>query len=170
MASGSPHPNCSVGTRPTGTRRTGTRLTGPFHAPTFVNIERISTRCGGTPPGRASFATKYVDEGLLGYDPQGATRVRMSLMPAAVARRLDVRTTPVARRLAFVDDLVRAGYEVHVNLSPVIVHDGWLDDWVAAEVIFLTHDAQLYEVTLGWHPAAEELLWTREWQEQKRPE
>ena len=51
-----------------------------------------STRCGGTPPGRASFATKYVDEGLLGYDPQGATRVRMSLMPAAVARRVDVRT------------------------------------------------------------------------------
>ena len=140
------------------------------------------------PDAKASFATKYVNEDLLAYDPRGATRVRMSLMPTAVARTVDVRTTPIARRLAFVDDLVRAGYEVHVNLSPVIAYDGWLDDWaelcdqidaalspaakaqLAAEVIFLTHNAQLHEVNLGWHPAAEELLWTPEWQEQKRSE
>jgi spore photoproduct lyase family protein len=140
------------------------------------------------PNAKASFATKYVNPDILAYDPRGATRVRVSLMPAAVARTVDVRTTPIARRLAFVDDLVRAGYEAHVNLSPVIAYDGWLDDWaelcdqidaalspaakaqLAAEVIFLTHNAQLHEVNLGWHPAAEELLWTPEWQEQKRSE
>ncbi|WP_433260782.1 hypothetical protein ACQPZF_25040 [Actinosynnema sp. CS-041913] len=27
------------------------------------------------------------------------------------------------------DDFHAAGYEVHVNLSPVVVHDGRLDDW-----------------------------------------
>jgi spore photoproduct lyase family protein len=152
------------------------------------NVRDLVALFRSLPNAKASFATKYVNEDLLAYDPRGATRVRMSLMPAAVARTVDVRTTPIARRLAFVDELVRAGYEVHVNLSPVIVYDGWLDDWaelcdqidaalspaakaqLAAEVIFLTHNAQLHEVNLGWHPAAEELLWTPGWQEQKRSE
>lgn len=140
------------------------------------------------PHAKASFATKYVNPALLDYDPQGKTRVRVSLMPAATARVVDVRTSPMAERLAFVDALVRAGYEVHLNLSPVIVQDGWIDDYaelfaqiddalspaakaqLAAEVIFLTHNAELHEVNLAWHPAAEELLWTPEWQEEKRSE
>jgi len=81
---------------------------------------------------------------------------------------------------------VAAGYEVHVNLSPVIVADGRLDAWdellgeldagtgpaakaqMGAEVIFLTHNDRLHEVNLGWHPRAEELLWTPETQEPKR--
>ena len=37
-----------------------------------------------------------------------------------------------------------------------------------AEVIFLTHNEQLHEVNLGWHPNAERLLWTPEVQERKR--
>jgi spore photoproduct lyase len=81
---------------------------------------------------------------------------------------------------------VAAGYEVHVNLSPVVVRDGWLDDWaalldalgegtgpaakaqLAAEVIFLTHNEGLHEVNLGWHPKAEEVLWRPDLQERKR--
>ena len=138
------------------------------------------------PNAKASFATKYVNPAILDYDPQRKTRVRVSLMPRDVARVVDVRTSPIAQRLAFVNELVRAGYEVHVNLSPVVAYDGWLDDWaalcdeidaalspdakaqLAAEVIFLTHNAQLHEVNLGWHPQAEALLWTPEWQEEKR--
>ena len=41
-------------------------------------------------------------------------------------------------------------------------------DQMAAEVIFLTHNDRLHEVNLGWHPRAEELLWTPETQEPKR--
>ena len=37
-------------------------------------------------------------------------------------------------------------------------------------MIFLTHDERLHEVNLGWHPGAERLLWTPEWQEGKREE
>jgi len=37
----------------------------------------------------------------------------------------------------------------------------------AAEVIFLTHNEQLHEVNLGWHPKAERLLWTPETQQAK---
>jgi spore photoproduct lyase family protein len=138
------------------------------------------------PTAKASFATKFVNRELLSLDPQGRTRVRFSLMPDRVARVVDVRTSPMAERIAAIDDFVRAGYEVHLNFSPVIAYDGWLDDWgalldairetvppaaqaqLAAEVIFLTHNAGLHEVNLGWHPGAERLLWTPEWQEEKR--
>lgn len=140
------------------------------------------------PRAKASWATKYVNRALLALEPAGRTRVRFSLMPERVARVVDVRTSPVADRIAALDDFVRAGYEVHLNFSPVIAYDGWLDDWaallgevdagiapatraqLAAEVIFLTHDERLHGVNLGWHPAAERLLWTPEWQEPKRDE
>ena len=36
-----------------------------------------------------------------------------------------------------------------------------------AEVIFLTHNEQLHEVNLQWHPKAEEFLWRPDLQEQK---
>jgi DNA repair photolyase len=48
----------------------------------------------GLPDAKASFATKYVNPDLLGYDPRGRTRVRFSLMPRRPARVLDVRTSP----------------------------------------------------------------------------
>ena len=138
------------------------------------------------PTAKASFATKWVNRELLDYDPRGRTRVRVSLMPRAVAKLLDVRAHPVEHRIAAIDDFVAAGYEVHVNLSPVVVHDGWLAAWrgllgeldagigpaakaqLKAEVIFLTHNDRLHEVNLGWHPRAEELLWRPELQEPKR--
>jgi DNA repair photolyase len=137
------------------------------------------------PSAKGSFATKFVNPDLLSYDPQGGTRVRMSLMPAHIAKLVDVRTSPIAERISFVNDLVAAGYEVHVNLSPVIVYDGWEADWanlfnqidqtlsaaskrqLKAEVIFLTHNAQLHEVNLQWHPKAEDLLWRPDLQEKK---
>ena len=138
------------------------------------------------PTAKASFATKHVNRDLLGYDPQGRTRIRFSVMPAGTAKLLDIRTDPVAVRIAAVDDFVDAGYEVHLNLSPVVVHEGWLEDWsalfdqlddalsdrakqqAACEIIFLTHNAGLHEVNLGWHPKAEELLWRPDIQETKR--
>jgi spore photoproduct lyase len=138
------------------------------------------------PHAKASFATKAVNRDLLTYDPAGATRIRFSLMPQDVSTVVDVRTSKIAERLAALDDFLEAGFEVHVNLSPVIVVDGWLDAWrdllvalgdatspatkaqLAAEVIFLTHNEALHEVNLGWHPRAEQLLWRPELQEAKR--
>ncbi|YCK39572.1 spore photoproduct lyase family protein [Actinomadura sp. ATCC 39365] len=140
------------------------------------------------PNAKASFATKYVNRDLLGWDPRGRTRVRFSLMPAADSKLLDIRTSPVAERIDAINDFVAAGYEVHVNLSPVVVRDGWLADWaellerlddalspearaqLAAEVIFLTHNDRLHQVNLGWHPKAEEVLWRPELQQAKRSE
>jgi spore photoproduct lyase len=150
------------------------------------NVRDLVTAFAAMPTAKASFATKHVNRDLLGYDPRGRTRVRFSVMPAEVARVVDVRTDPVPERIAAVDDFVAAGYEVHLNLSPVIVGEGWLDGWAAlltelddvlspaakaqaaAEVIFLTHNAGLHEVNLGWHPKGEELLWRPDVQEAKR--
>jgi spore photoproduct lyase len=138
------------------------------------------------PNAKASFATKHVNTDLLGWDPQGRTRIRFSLMPARDSKLLDIRTTPIEQRIAAIDDFVAAGYEVHVNFSPVVVRDGWLADWselldqldaglgpaakaqLAAEVIFLTHNRDLHEVNVGWHPKAEELLWRPDLQQAKR--
>ena len=137
------------------------------------------------PNAMASFATKLVNRDLLTYDPAGKTRIRFSLMPAVRARLLDVRTSPVPERLAAVNDFVAAGYEVHLNFSPVVVYDGWQAEYaelfdqvdaalsaaakaqLACEVIFLTHHDGLHVVNLGWHPRAEELLWTPHNQESK---
>ncbi len=138
------------------------------------------------PGAKATFATKFVNPALLGYDPQGKTRIRFSLMPAHVAKVVDVRTTPMAERIAAINDFVAAGYEVHLNFSPVIIYSGWTQDWaqlfahladvlspaakaqLAAEIIYLTHNAELHEINLQWHPKAEDLLWTPQWQETKQ--
>jgi spore photoproduct lyase family protein len=138
------------------------------------------------PNAKASFATKLVNRDLLGYDPQGGTRVRFSLMPHDMSKQIDLRTSRISDRIAAINDFVEAGYEVHLNFSPVIVHDGWLELWaelfdqidaatnaaakrqLACEIIFLTHNEALHEVNLGWHPRGEDLLWRPDLQQVKR--
>lgn len=150
------------------------------------NVRDLVTCFRDLPTAKASFATKHVNRDLLDWDPRGRTRIRFSLMPARDAKLLDIRTSPVAERIAAIDDFVAAGYEVHVNFSPVVVREGWLEDWaelldqldagigaparaqLAAEVVFLTHNDRLHEVNLGWHPKAEELLWRPDLQQPKR--
>jgi spore photoproduct lyase len=150
------------------------------------NVRDLVDLFARIPNAKASFATKLVNLGLLDYDPRGGTRVRFSLMPAETSKLVDVRTSKIADRIAAIDDFVEAGYEVHLNFSPVIVHDNWLDDWavlldqiadgtnertkaqLAAEVIFLTHNEALHDVNMGWHPRGEELLWRPDLQQLKR--
>jgi spore photoproduct lyase family protein len=152
------------------------------------NVRDLVELFRSLPGAKASFATKHVNRDLLTWDPQLRTRIRFSLMPHADAKLLDIRTSPIAERIAAIDDFVAAGYEVHVNFSPVVVRDGWLADWaelldqldaglgpaakaqLAAEVIFLTHNRDLHQVNLGWHPQAEQLLWRPDLQQGKRSE
>ncbi|GAA4774281.1 spore photoproduct lyase family protein [Actinomycetospora chlora] len=135
---------------------------------------------------KASFATKHVNRDLLALDPRGGTRVRFSLMPRRDARLLDIRTDTIDDRIAAIDDFVAAGYEVHLNFSPVVLRERWQSEWAllldeltdrlpepvkaqaACEVILLTHHEGLHEVNLGWHTQAEDVLWRPEAQEAKR--
>ena len=152
------------------------------------NVRDLVALFRGLPNAKASFATKWVNRDLLDYDPQGRTRIRFSLMPARIAKIVDVRTAPIPERIAAIDDFLAAGYEVHVNFSPVILYEGWEADWaelfaeiddrlsdaakaqLKCEIIMLTHNAGLHAVNLGWHPKAEALLWRPDIQEAKRSE
>ena len=137
------------------------------------------------PNAKGTFATKWVNRAMLSYDPQRKTRVRFSLMPHRMAKLVDVRTSPISERIAAMNDFCEAGYEVNVNFSPVVIEDGWLENYdelwdemndvlrpevkanLVAEIIFLTHHAGLHEVNLQWHPRAEAVLWQPDLQERK---
>ncbi|KQT53493.1 radical SAM protein [Methylobacterium sp. Leaf456] len=152
------------------------------------NVRDLVALFRALPNAKASFATKWVNRDLLDYDPRGRTRIRFSLMPARIAKIVDVRTAPIPERIAAIDDFLAAGYEVHVNFSPVILYEGWEADWaelfteiddrlsdaakaqLKCEIIMLTHNAGLHAVNLGWHPKAEALLWRPDIQEAKRSE
>src|SRR5690606_12385559 len=89
------------------------------------NVADLVATFRDLPTANASFPTKFVNRELLGYDPRGRTRIRFSLMPENDAKLLDIRTSTVGERIAAIDDFVEAGYEVHLNFSPVVLRDGW---------------------------------------------
>lgn len=140
------------------------------------------------PTAKASFATKFVNPDLLLLEPRARTRVRFSLMPPDDSRLLDIRTSPVEHRIGAAADFVEAGYEVHFNLSPVVIRPGWEQAWAqllqhmddvlprtvkdqaAAEVIMLTHNRDLHDVNMAWHPRAEDAIWRPDLQQPKRSE
>lgn len=136
---------------------------------------------------KATFATKYVNEQLLNYQPEGKARIRFSLMPQAISSIVETKTSPIVERIAAISRFIEAGYEVHINFSPIIVYDGWLHDYqqlfimldqmlptavkpsVQAECIFLTHNAWQHERNLErGHIRSENLLWQPSLQEQKK--
>lgn len=135
------------------------------------------------PKAMGSFATKYVNNKLLDYNPEGKIRIRFSLMPQSYADELEPNTSSIIDRIEAIDRFVDAGYDVHINFSPVIVTAGWLDkyrelfemvdskvkskDKVKAEVIFLTHNEGKHEYNLQHSLPGEHLLWRPEIQEDK---
>ncbi|MFD5887972.1 spore photoproduct lyase family protein [Streptomyces sp. NPDC060334] len=150
------------------------------------NVADLIRSFARRPSAKASFATKFVNPDLLLLDPRGRTRVRFSVMPQQDSTLLDIRTSPVRDRIAAAGDFLEAGYEVHFNLSPVVLRPDWERDWslllrhmddvlpravkeqAAAEVIMLTHNNDLHDLNLGWHPRAEEALWRPDLQQPKR--
>lgn len=135
------------------------------------------------PQAMGSFATKYVNEKLLEYNPEGKIRIRFSLMPQKYANLLEPNTTSIDLRIKAIDRFIKAGYDVHINFSPVIVTDNWLveygelfrqvqgivenKDKVKAEVIFLTHNVNKHMYNLENNIPGEELLWNPATQEGK---
>lgn len=137
------------------------------------------------PRAMGSFATKYVNEKLLEYNPEGKIRIRFSLMPQVYADQLEPKTSSIIDRLKVINDFIDAGYDVHVNFSPVIISEGWYSNYaelfattdmliknqnkhkVKAEVIFLTHNKGKHEYNLANNLSGEHLLWRPEIQEDK---
>lgn len=149
----------------------------------------LVTEFAKMPYAKAAFATKTVNDDFWArFEPRRKTRIRYSVMPQSIARRVDIGTSPISERIASVNKLVAAGYEVHFNFSPIIIYgeNEWRRDWVElwreiddtltleaksqlmCEVFFLTHSEDLHETNLQWNPKGEELLWSPEIQVPKK--
>ena len=137
------------------------------------------------PLAMGSFATKYVNEDLLEFNPEGKVRVRFSLMPQKYSSILEPNTSSIKDRITAVNKFIEAGYDVHLNFSPVVVTDTWLHDYkilfnqvnklinddyksnISCEVIFLTHNKQKHEYNVKNNIPGEDMLWNPEVQEDK---
>jgi len=135
------------------------------------------------PIAMGSFATKYVNVNLINYNPEGKIRIRFSLMPQNISDKLEPNTSKIIDRIKAIDAFIDAGYDVHINFSPVVVYDNWLEDYkdlfhmvntyvdykdiVKCEVIFLTHNKHKHHYNVNAGLTGEELLWTPENQESK---
>lgn len=135
------------------------------------------------PIAMATFATKIIPVEFLNFNPDKKVRIRFSLMPQVVSDELEPNTPAIIDRIKAVDAFIDAGYEVHLNFSPVIVYENWLKDYeflfqmcndyidykdeVKCEVIFLTHNKRKHYVNQENNVKGEVLLWTPHNQESK---
>ncbi len=138
-----------------------------------------------SPKAMGSFATKYVNVNLLNYNPEKKIRIRFSLMPQKYSDLLEPNTSKIVDRIQAINTFIEAGYDVHINFSPVIVTDNWLEEYkdlfqlvdilindsyknqVKCEVIFLTHNKNKHIDNLNNNVKGEDLLWNPEIQENK---
>jgi spore photoproduct lyase len=136
-------------------------------------------------PIMGTFATKYVNDKLLDYNPDKKIRIRFSLMPQSLSDILEPNTSLISERIEAINDFYYAGYDVHINFSPIIIIPGakslyedlfkkidyYVDDKIKndilAECIMLTHNKGMHEYNLEHNPEVEELLWNPEIQEDK---
>lgn len=132
-----------------------------------------------------TFATKHVNKKLLDFNPEFKARIRFSLMPQELSDILEPNTSKIIDRIKGINDFINAGWDVHINFSPVIIKSGTknmyenlfklindivLDEYkprVKAEVIMLTHNEKMHILNLDENPEAEELLWDEDRQEVK---
>ena len=79
-------------------------------------------------------------------------------MPESMRYKHEPNTSTILERIKAIDIFIEAGYDVHINFSPIIVTDTWLQDYeelfnlvnnnvvnknvVFAECIFLTHNVK----------------------------
>ena len=115
------------------------------------------------PKAMGTAATKYVNKKLLDYNANRKVRIRFSIMPQVLADKLEPNTSKIIDRIKAVNDFYEAGYDVHLNYSPIIMYDDFVKDYtnlfqlvdsivdssiknkVKAECIFLTHNKDMHK-------------------------
>jgi spore photoproduct lyase len=126
---------------------------------------------------KSTFATKYPTR-MREYkiDPQ-KNRVRVSLMPQVYSSVLEPNTDKIEDRLSSIKKL-QQHFEVHINFSPIIYHDNWLQEYeklfqqlkgvdFKSECIFLTYNEIQYKRN---SEPVNELCWRPDIQENKNSE
>lgn len=131
-----------------------------------------------TPKAKSTFATKYpsmFNPGFYDLDPI-KHRIRVSLMPQIYSDILEPKTDLISDRIQSIPKL-QEYMEVHINFSPIIYTEGWLDEYrklfeeikaaginTKCECIFLTHNIHQHERN---NQAVRDLLWRPDIQESK---
>jgi spore photoproduct lyase len=149
----------------------------------YYNWQNIFSFFRDHPIAKATLATKIIPINFLEFDPKYKVRIRFSLMPQKLSSILEPNTSEIIDRIKAIDAFIESGYDVHVNFSPVVVYDGWEEDYeelfhmmndyveykplVKAEVIFLTHNESKHLYNLDRGILGEEYLWTPDIQETK---
>lgn len=127
---------------------------------------------------KSTFATKYPTM----FNPEeykldkNKNRIRVSLMPQKYSSVLEPNTDLISDRIQSIP-LLQDYMEVHINFSPIIYEEGWLDEYrqlfqqikdadidVKCECIFLTHNIHQHARNSD---DVRELLWKPDIQESK---
>lgn len=137
------------------------------------------------PIAKATLATKIIPEPFLEFDPQRKVRIRFSLMPQYLSDLFEPNTPPIKDRIKAINTFIEAGYDVHINFSPVILEQDWIHEYtnlfrmvddivndeykqnVLSEVIFLTHNERKHQHNVENGVERENLLWWPAIQEKK---
>jgi DNA repair photolyase len=148
------------------------------HANYPGHIVDVMNRASQIPKCMTSFATKSAAVGqfLDHIERPEHHRIRLSLMPEHHRKRLEINTASVVARLDAVNKLVAAGFEVHINLSPIVVTEDYeseyqdllrliddsltqdAKDQLAYEVIFLTHTVGEFDAVKCYAPKAHDMM------------
>lgn len=125
---------------------------------------------------KSTFATKYPSlmvRKLKDYELEPEKhRIRVSLMPQLYSDILEPNTELIESRISAIPFL-QESFEVHVNFSPIIYHEGWLEEYeklfktishlkFKSECIFLTYNDVQYKRNsnivneLCWKPTIQE--------------
>lgn len=80
--------------------------------------------------GFLTFPTKFDSiEPLLALNHRDRILPRMSVNPEEVIRRVEYGTSPLANRVAAVNRLCEAGYRTGILIAPVVLLDGWREQY-----------------------------------------
>lgn len=127
---------------------------------------------------KTSFATKSsaFDKILSGVIRPEHHRIRLSIMPEHHRRILEINTAKIESRLSAINLLVEKGFEVHINLSPIVVTNKFIEEYtqllnlindrlsdkakkqMAYEIIFLTHTVNQFEMVKAYAPKAHKMM------------
>ena len=142
------------------------------------HIVDIMNQVGEIKGAMTSFATKSaeIDPFIKHCTNPKSNRIRLSIMPEHHRSRLEMGTSSIKDRLNAVNKLVDAGFEVHINLSPICVTPNFEEEYnellssidnvlsprakgqMAYEIIFLTHSHTLYDVVEDYAPKAHAMM------------
>lgn len=135
-----------------------------------------------TPDIKATFATKFCSNELSKrqvFDKK--LRIRFSVMPQYLSELLEPNTSKLSTKFLYIHKFLESGWDVHINLSPIVVTETWLQDYkflleniklffpnIKFECIFLTHNEYLHNLNLlAGRINIESVLWKPEIQETK---